>query len=79
MLDPCFKALLIVKNLVGWENVVRLAFEYDAKIVILLLTMCFEWFNPNIVAIATTKDDARLEFEENMFGVGPQLRNLFEH
>jgi hypothetical protein len=77
MLDPCFKDLRIVKNLVGCGNVVRLAFEYDAKIVILLLTVCFEWFNPNIVAIATTKDDARLEFEENMFRVGPQLRNLF--
>jgi hypothetical protein len=79
MLDPCFKALCIVKNLVGCGNVVRLASEYDAKIVILLLTMCFEWFNPNIIAIATTKDDVGLEFEENMFGVGLQLKNLFEH
>jgi hypothetical protein len=79
MLDPCFKALHIVKNLVGCGNAVRLAFEYDAKIVILLLMVCFEWFNPNIVATATSKDDVGLEFEENMFGVGPQLKNLFEH
>jgi hypothetical protein len=54
MLDPCFKVLCIMKNLVGCRNAIILAFEYDAKIMILLLTMCFEWFNPNIVATATT-------------------------
>jgi hypothetical protein len=43
-----------MKNLVGCKNAIILAFEYDAKIMILLLTMCFEWFNPNIVATATT-------------------------
>ncbi len=77
MLDPCFKVLRIMKNLMGCRNAVQLASEYDAKIMILLLTMCFEWFNPNIVATATTKDDVGLKFEENMFGVGSQLRILF--
>jgi len=66
-----------MKNLVGCRNVVILASEYDAKRMILLLTMCFQWFNPNTVAIATTKDDVGLKFEENMFGVRSQLRNLF--
>jgi hypothetical protein len=34
MLDPCFKALRIVESLVGHGNVIILAFEYDAKIMI---------------------------------------------
>ncbi len=34
MLDPCFKALRIVESLVGHGNVIILASEYDAKIVI---------------------------------------------
>jgi hypothetical protein len=42
MLDPCFKALPIVKNLVGHENVIKFTFEHDAKVVVPLLIMCFE-------------------------------------
>jgi hypothetical protein len=37
MLDPHFKALWIVEGLVGCGNAIKLAFEYDAKVVILLL------------------------------------------
>jgi hypothetical protein len=32
MLDPCLKALWIVKNLIGCGNVISVAFEYDAKL-----------------------------------------------
>jgi hypothetical protein len=42
MLDPHFKILHIVESLVGCENVIKLASEYNDKIVILLLMVCFE-------------------------------------
>jgi hypothetical protein len=42
MLDPHFKALHIVENLVGRGNVIRLASEYDVKVVVLLLMVCFD-------------------------------------
>jgi hypothetical protein len=32
--------------------------------------MCFEQLNLNTIAYATTIDDVRLKFKENMFGVG---------
>jgi hypothetical protein len=34
--------LHIVESLVGRENVIKLAFEYNDKIVILFLMVCFE-------------------------------------
>jgi hypothetical protein len=37
MLDPCFKALCIVENLVGRKNAIQLAFEYDVKVVLFLM------------------------------------------
>ncbi len=76
-MDPCFKALRIVKSLVGYENVVKLASKYDAKIMILILIVCFEWFNPNIVATTTTKDDAGLEFEEKSIWSGASIVESF--
>jgi len=79
MLDTHFKALQIVESLVGCRNAIRLTFEYDAKVVILLLMVCFEWLNPIAIASATTTNVVRLEFEEDMFGWRPQLRNVFEH
>jgi hypothetical protein len=78
-LDTHFKALWIVESLVGCKNVIRLTFEYDAKVVILLLMVCFERLNPIATASTTTTNDARLEFEENMFGWGLQFRNVLEH
>jgi hypothetical protein len=41
-MDPCFKALRIVENLVECKNAIKLASKYDAKIVIPLLMVCFE-------------------------------------
>jgi hypothetical protein len=41
MLDPCFKVSCIVESLVGCGNVIILAFEYDAKIVIPLFDGVF--------------------------------------
>jgi hypothetical protein len=32
MLDPHFKALRIVENLVGHKNAIQFAFEYDVKV-----------------------------------------------
>jgi hypothetical protein len=78
MLNIHFKALRIVKGLVGCRNI-QLTFEYDAEIVILLLMVCFEQLNPIAITFAITTNDMRLEFEENMFGWGPQLKNVLEH
>jgi len=74
MLNPHFKALWIVEGLVGCRNAIRLAFEYDAKVVIMLLMVCFEWLKTGGIAIITTIDDVGFELEKNMFGMG----NLIE-
>jgi hypothetical protein len=69
-----------VENLVGHRNAFQLAYEYDVKVVVLLLMVCFDLLNFDVgtSAIATI-DVIGPEFEENMFGVGLQLKNLFEH
>jgi hypothetical protein len=74
MLDPCFKALHIVENLVGCGNAIQLASEYDVKVVIPLLMVCFGRLNlvVGISAIAAI-DVVRLELEKNMFGVGASI------
>jgi hypothetical protein len=46
MLDPCIKSLQVVKNYVGCEDYICLAFTNDAHAVILLLMMVFEILNP---------------------------------
>ncbi len=76
MLDPRFKALLIMANLVGHENAIRLAFEYDVKVVVPLLTICFDRLNPvastfAIVAINVTWP----KLEANMFRVGASIED----
>jgi hypothetical protein len=43
MLDPCFKSLRVVENLLGHENAIRPTIKYDARIVIVLLMVCFEY------------------------------------
>jgi hypothetical protein len=42
MLDPCFKALCIVENLVGCGNVIGLTSKDDVKVVVLLFMVCFD-------------------------------------
>jgi hypothetical protein len=42
MLDQCFKALHVVENLVGHGNTIWLASEYDVKVVIPFLIVCFD-------------------------------------
>jgi hypothetical protein len=46
MLDPYFKSLQVVKNYVGCEDYIHLAFKYDSHTIILLLMMVFEILNP---------------------------------
>jgi len=77
MLDPHFKALWIVEGLVGCGNAIRLASEYDAKVVNSLCMVCFEWLNPSSIAIITIVDDVGLEFEKNMFGMGTSIEESF--
>jgi len=74
-LDPRFKTLRIVENLVGCGNVVRLAFKYDIKVVVLLLMVCFDQLNPIAITSIVAIDFARLELElqENMFSVGASI------
>jgi hypothetical protein len=72
MLDPHFKSLHIVEDLLGHGNAIQLATKYDAKFVILLLMVYFERMNPIVVnayIVTTTIDVVGEEFEENMFGV----------
>jgi hypothetical protein len=54
-----------------------LAFEYDAKDVIPLLMVCFEWLNPNTIAFVTTTNDMELEFDENVFEMGALIKESF--
>ncbi len=82
MLDPHFNILHIVESSVGHENVIKLTFEYNDKIVILLLMVCFEQLNPSTITVVVVVDDVGLELEKNMFGMGvsvDQLRILFVH
>jgi hypothetical protein len=70
MLDPHFKSLSIVKDLLGHGNAIRLAIEYDAKIVFLMVY--FEWLNLIVVNASTAIAVPTIvgeEFGENMFGV----------
>ncbi len=64
MLDSHFKALWIVQNLVGYVNGIWLTFEYDVKVVVPLLMVCFDRLNP----IATTWC-CKTRTWENMFSV----------
>ncbi len=77
MLEPHFKTLHIMKSLVGCGNANWLAFEYDAKDVIPLLMVCFEWLNPNTIAFVTTTNDMELEFDENVFEMGALIKESF--
>jgi hypothetical protein len=82
MLDPHFKSLHIVEDLLGHGNAIRLAIEYDAKIVIPFLMVCFEWLNPITISastFATTVDVVVEEFEEICLVWRPQLKNLHMH
>jgi hypothetical protein len=77
MLDPRYKVLCIVQSLVGCRNAIKLTFKYDAKIMISLLMVCFEWLNPNIVTSTKLIDDVGLELEQNMFRTGALIEESF--
>jgi len=80
MLDPQFESLWVVKNLVGCENAIWLAFKYDSKVTIPLLMLCFETLNPTIESYKSTNYDDELEDESNMcLGFEHPLRSLFKH
>jgi hypothetical protein len=53
MLDLCFNSLRFVENLLGCGNAIRLAIEYDPRIVIPILMVCFEQLNPYIAINAS--------------------------
>jgi hypothetical protein len=57
-----------------------LGFEYDVKVVVPLLMMCFERLNPTTITFVIIVDfvGPKFELEENMFNMGPQLRNLLK-
>ncbi len=44
---------------IGGMREYKLASQYDAKITIPLMMVCFEQLNPNIVVASTTIHDAR--------------------
>jgi hypothetical protein len=57
ILDPCFKLLHVVKNLVGHGIATWLVFKYDVKVVIPFLMMCFDWLNLTANAYVVTSLD----------------------
>ncbi len=73
MLDPRFKSLQVVENLVGHENAIRFVSKNDLKPMIPLLMICFETLNPTIKACTSTNHN---DFEEkgNMFKVGASFK-----
>ncbi len=76
------KSLCIVDNLLGHGNAIRLATEYDAKIVILLLMVYFERLNlivVNALAVVATINVWVRNLKKICLVWGPQLRNLHMH
>ncbi len=71
MLDPWFKSLQVVKNLVGHGNAIRLASKNDLKPMIPLLMVCFEALNPITKACTSTNHN---EEKGNMFRVGASFK-----
>jgi len=77
MLDPRFKSLMCCGKFVGMWECLRLAIEYDARIVIHFLMVCFEQLKPYIVInafIVIVIVDVGEDFEENMFDVGTSIK-----
>jgi hypothetical protein len=72
MLDPCFKSLRAVENLLGRGNAIQLVAKYDARIVIPLLMINFEQLNLTTInaSITVAIVDVGEDFEEKMCGVG---------
>jgi hypothetical protein len=73
MFDLHFKFLCVVENLLGCGNAIRLATEYDGKIVVPFLIICFELLNPSTInahVVAMIVNVVGEEFEKIMFGVG---------
>ncbi len=70
MLDPWFKSLWIVENLVGCQDVIRLVPKYDLKVVIPFFMTCFETLNPIVEACTSFGHSDEPEDEHNIFGVG---------
>jgi hypothetical protein len=58
-----------VENLVGCRNAIQLEFEYDVKVVVPFLMVCFDRLNPTITTSIAIVDVTRSKLEENMFGV----------
>ncbi len=55
-----------------------MAYEYDVKVVISSIMVCFDWLNPITTTFITIAFYiTRPNFEENMFGMGLQLKNIF--
>ncbi len=74
MLDPCFKALHLEENLVGRGDVIRSASEYDVKVVVPPLMVCFDKLNPIVnTSVVVVFDVVGPKLEENIFGVGASI------
>ncbi len=73
MLNPHFKPLCTMDNLVCHGNVIQLAFKYHVKVGVLILMLCFDWLNTIIImSIATIIDVMGLELAKShlpCFGV----------
>jgi hypothetical protein len=78
MLDPHLKCLWGVENYVGCEDYIRLAYEFDANVIIPILMLVFEILNCTIqecVAIVVWSYDF-IEDDDNIFGVDTSVKNF---
>ncbi len=79
MLNPCFKALHVVENNGTWECNITSIWVWCKS-----CHSCFEGvfssIEPYYQCIATILIEViEQNLEENMFGGGPQTKNLFKH
>lgn len=73
MLDPRFKSLQVVENLMGHGNAIWLASNNDFKPMIPLLMVCFEALNPTTKACTSTNHND-LEEKGSIFKVGASFK-----
>jgi len=80
MLNPTFKSLQAVENLVGCGEAIQLAFEDDLKVIIPLLMTCFATINPIIECwMFVSHSDVNLKMKVMCLGLEHPLSNLLGH
>ncbi len=77
MLNPQFKSLQVVENLMGHGNAILLASKNDLKPMIPLLMVCSKALNPTAKACTSINQNG-LEEKGNMFKAGASFKGSFQ-